>query len=145
MFDPRIHRVLAAISARPNISLKELACLVDLSPSRLQHLFKRECRTSIKSFTLEVRLLKAASVLAESTIPIKQVCRDVGILDLSNFGRYFRKRYGISPGRYRKECRAATSTQLPLGIALPALQNIQRRANMIGLDDSNHIKKAAST
>jgi AraC-like DNA-binding protein len=44
----------------------------------------------------------AKKVLINSDRPIKDIVADIGYVDVSNFVRKFKKREGITPGRYRE-------------------------------------------
>jgi AraC family transcriptional regulator, arabinose operon regulatory protein len=62
--DKRIRYILRAIESDPSTDVAPLAAMVNLSPSRLSHLFKRETRQSLHSFLANHRLEKAAQLLA---------------------------------------------------------------------------------
>ena len=48
----------------------------------------------------------AAVLLAGSAIPVRDVARLVGYRQAPHFARAFRRRYGISPARFRAQARA---------------------------------------
>ncbi len=47
----------------------------------------------------------AAELLAEQTIPVADVARLVGYSSGTHFARAFRRRYGLSPARFRERAR----------------------------------------
>ena len=49
----------------------------------------------------QVRLSKAASLLMEGTLSVKEVCYAVGFQSESSFGRTFRQEFGVVPSEYR--------------------------------------------
>jgi transcriptional regulator GlxA family with amidase domain len=49
-----------------------------------------------------MRLRTAASLLRETSMSILDVCLASGFQDLSHFHRFFRKRFGATPLRYRR-------------------------------------------
>jgi len=54
----------------------------------------------------------AGELLAEQAIPIRDVARLVGYRNAAHFAAAFRRRYGVSPARFRLEarsCRASLS------------------------------------
>ena len=79
-----------------------LAALVNLSPSRLRHLFKQETGTSPGQFLKELRLRKAATLLRTTFLSVKQVLKLVGLSSNAHFVRDFRKRYRMTPTAYRR-------------------------------------------
>jgi len=106
--DRRIELIVNLLQVRPlaAFSLDDLARTVNLSESRLRHLFKAETGHSL---TAHIRLLKmeAARDLLENTfLSIKEVMVRVGFSDESHFVRDFQRVYGLSPRRYRQARRS---------------------------------------
>jgi AraC-like DNA-binding protein len=99
--DGRIQYILRAIESEPSSDIAALAGMVNLSPSRLSHLFKHETRHSLHSFLANYRLEKAAQLLAGTHTPVKEVSYIVGYRHAASFVRAFRKRFGCTPNRYR--------------------------------------------
>lgn len=97
-------RLLADLSHPP--SLAELAAGVRLSPRRLNRGFRILYGMTVFELLLEARLETARRMLeAGETMPLKQLAYAVGYAQPTNFINAFRRRYGISPGRYRDEKR----------------------------------------
>lgn len=99
--DFRIHKVLSKIDLEPAVSVRGLANLVKLSSSRLGHLFKTETGLELRHFLLEARIEKAASLLRETDMQVKEISHTVGYHHVSSFDRVFRRRLGASPAYYR--------------------------------------------
>ena len=99
--DHRIQYILRAIESDPSADIAALARMLDLSPSRLSHLFKRETRHSLHSFLANRRLEKAAQLLARTETPVKEVSYIVGYNHSASFARAFRKKFGCAPNSYR--------------------------------------------
>jgi len=59
--------------------------------------------TTPSAYIVARRLERAAQLLASTREQIACVAHQVGFADLSYFYRCFRKRYGVSPGRYAAE------------------------------------------
>ena len=100
------HRVqltvaLMQVDLRREQSLDELARRVNLSRSRLQHLFKAETGISPAQYLRGLRLNRARELLETSQLSIKQVMASVGISDKSHFVREFKKVHGLTPKEWR--------------------------------------------
>lgn len=100
--DPRVATVLHLIRRNPRTRLRDLAAAVHLSPSRLQHLFTRDARVSIRTFSQQHVLSHAARLLTESGLSVKEVRAVVGFEDPSAFCRAFKKHYGLCPPAFRR-------------------------------------------
>lgn len=101
--DQRIQIVRSAIEqdCRRSWTITALAKLVNLSPSRLRHLFKAETGLTTNQFLREVRLREAERLLRTTFLRVKEIMNRVGFLDESHFGHEFKKAYGLSPSKYR--------------------------------------------
>lgn len=100
--DMRIRRVLARVAEVPAVSVHELARLVGLSSSRLGHLFKKETGLELRHFLLEAKLEKAADLLRNTDMQIKEISHIIGYHHVPSFDRVFRKNFKMSPADYRR-------------------------------------------
>jgi transcriptional regulator GlxA family with amidase domain len=101
--DERVLSVLEIIARdleKPH-SVKHLAAGLRLSPSRLEHLFKKETGRTVKAFVRDARITQAKNMLQDPTLRIKEVAAAVGYADVSNFAHDFRKQYDQSPSQSR--------------------------------------------
>ena len=98
-----VNQILAYIKHNyaHSFSNKDLAKLVRISPSYLNVLFKREMRKPIYTFILETRLEQAANLLKSTSMPIKDAAASSGFRDPLYFCRIFKKKYNLTPSRYR--------------------------------------------
>lgn len=103
--DQRVEIVRSAIEkdCRRAWTITALAKLVNLSPSRLRHLFKGETGLTPNQFIKEVRLNEAERLLRTTFLRVKEIMNRVGFLDESHFGHEFKKAYGASPSTYRSK------------------------------------------
>lgn len=103
--DPRIEETLRLLSNAMNkpYSIEELARKVNLSPSRLSHLFKEETGGSIIDTLNGMRLEQAALLLQHTDRTAFEVANDVGFRSYNHFSRLFRQRFGQSPSLFQKE------------------------------------------
>jgi AraC-like DNA-binding protein len=100
--DRRIAIVISSIEQDSRSSLSELAASVNLSVSRLRHLFKEETGIKPAQYLKQVRLQKAERLLRTTFLSIKEIISQTGLPSSSHFVRDFKKAYGLSPGDYRK-------------------------------------------
>lgn len=84
-------------------TLQELACHVNLSPSRFRHLFKLEMGTSPARCLKTMRIERAKLLLETSFLNIKEIMNKVGFKDKSHFTQDFKRVYGLSPAKYRMQ------------------------------------------
>lgn len=104
--DRRVRSVLETLDSQweRRVSVSELARMVGLGASRLQHLFRTHAKMTIRDFVREQRLAKAAELLRASDERISAISMRVGFRDVSNFNHAFKKRYGVAPRVYRQRC-----------------------------------------
>ena len=102
--DSRIELVIGLMKdniAEP-LSSEELARTVNLSYSRLRHLFKSETGVSLKQHQKTLRMQMAQTLLAESFLTVKEIALRVGVSDAGRFVRDFKVACGLTPTQYRK-------------------------------------------
>ncbi|MEW6129392.1 MAG: AraC family transcriptional regulator [Acidobacteriota bacterium] len=116
--DKRIAAAIDYISENihQQLSVDEIAHHVNLSSSRLRHLFKNETGESIYHYIRRLRMEAARELLETSFLTTKQVMCKVGINDESRFTRDFKSLFGCSPGCHRASCKS-TSDQRKVKIA----------------------------
>jgi len=101
--DARVRRVLAHIAADPGAphTVRSLAELVSLSPSRLAHLFAETVGRSPMQAVRAARLDYAARLLTGTDLTVAQVAQAAGFASPFHFSRTFTGVYGVSPSAYR--------------------------------------------
>ena len=104
--DWRIQRVLTALAHPVEvIRVRDLAAQVGVGTSRLGHLFKREINMSIRAFIRERRLAEAVRLLVSTRERVSAISFNAGFPDISNFNHTFKKKFGVSPTRFREQAR----------------------------------------
>ena len=106
--DRRIQAVISRMESDPAVQFSELAAMVNLSESRLRHLFKKESGTTYKQYVREMRLKKAETLLRTTFLTMKEIATSLG-LSSSHFVREFKKVHGISPIGFRLRNGLATN------------------------------------
>jgi AraC-like DNA-binding protein len=97
---PRVNRVLMSIPERledsSDVSLKTLAAISGLSPSRFMHVFTESVGIPLRQYILTLRLQRACSELIEGTTVTSAACR-AGFSDAAHLTRTFRRMLGFTP------------------------------------------------
>lgn len=101
--DPRVEDVIKRIRKEyhRDPSLNEMAHVVNLSPSRLRYLFKKETGVAPGQYLKTLRLEQSRELLETTFLSVKEIVRRVGANDQSHFVREFKKSYGLTPAQYR--------------------------------------------
>src|SRR5436190_5080338 len=99
--DSRVREVVRMIDRNPCTSVRNLARIVNLSVSRLEHVFKQETGTTLLQFRDQRRLQRAAHLLSTTELPIKQIAWFSGYRHPSNFNRAFQRKFGRTPLGFR--------------------------------------------
>ena len=84
------------------LTLSSISANVSLSSSYLCRVFKSEVGTSITSYLNNLRIRKAATMIKDNRLSLKEISTMVGIDDQLYFSRLFKKCMGISPSEYGK-------------------------------------------
>jgi AraC-like DNA-binding protein len=90
---------LEAAAPDRNVSLSELAALVDLSPFHLLRLFRDQVGLPPHEYVTHLRVARARDLL-RAGCPLAQVAAAVGFADQSHLNRHFRRIVGVTPGRF---------------------------------------------
>ena len=101
--DRRIEVVISKMEGQISKSweIGELARLVNLSASRLRHLFKTETGKTPAQYLKHRRLQTAELLLRTTFLTVKEIANRVGLTTGSHFVREFKKVYGVAPTTYR--------------------------------------------
>ncbi len=90
------------LHATDDLNLEQLAAKACMSPSYFCRWFKSAVGESPMAYVTTLRINKAYELLA-SGCSVTEACRQVGIDDLNNFNRQFRKRVGVAPSKVKAE------------------------------------------
>jgi transcriptional regulator GlxA family with amidase domain len=103
--DYRIRKILELIEDDPSKSITELAHQMNLSSSRLGHLFRTQVGIDLDGFLRNARLEKAAELLRTTELSIKEIAAQVGYHHASSLDRGFKHKFALEPADYRKRHR----------------------------------------
>lgn len=100
----RLKDVLQEITEKieENIPVSYMAEFCGLSSSHFMRWFKKMTGMSFNAYVNERKLARAAEKLRQTEDKILTVSQEAGFLNLSNFNRQFKKRYGVTPREYRE-------------------------------------------
>lgn len=78
--------------------MAERACL---SRTRFSVLYRHMFGISPLQDMLDARIERAAWLLGQGNLTVKQVCEEIGYDDPAYFSRLFKKKIGVPPSKYR--------------------------------------------
>ena len=87
---------------RDKIYLEDMAQALDLSPSYLSRLFRKETGICIQDAINEERVYRASNLLRYSDISLTQIAHYVGFPSQSYMGKIFKQRKNMTPMAYRE-------------------------------------------
>jgi AraC-like DNA-binding protein len=103
--EDRIIRVFEGLSPDQVLgwSVEELANKFGCSRRHLNRLFHQYFGFSVGALKMEMRLLKAVTLLRDANTKVINVAEQCGYNHLGLFNTCFKRRFGMSPGRWRKQ------------------------------------------
>ena len=84
------------------ISITDIASYCGFSESHFMRFFKNTMGVSFVSYLNDFRLNVAARLLSTNDESVLSVAENCGFFNLSYFNRMFKKKYGVTPSRYRE-------------------------------------------
>ncbi|RYF85390.1 MAG: AraC family transcriptional regulator [Chitinophagaceae bacterium] len=102
-YSQRLYALKREMEASPgqHYTIQSAAKQSCMSTSSLTTGFKRLFGISFHRYLLSLRLLLAASLLAETYEPLNAIVKKAGFVTASGFNKAFKKRYGVSPSAFR--------------------------------------------
>lgn len=112
--EPRVHRAIRLMTAnlRRETSLEDVAHSLNLSASRLRHLFKQETGMTPSRYLKMQRMQVAKKLLETTFLNIKEVMLNVGFKHRGHFVQSFKEVYGFSPSQYRIQYQLAKQPEI---------------------------------
>lgn len=101
--DPSIAKVLRYIheNISTKMSVNDIVSEVPLSRRLLESRFKKEMGTSIYDYIIRIRIEKIAELLSEGKA-VSEAAFELGLTDIKNVSRSFKKLMGCTPSEYRE-------------------------------------------
>lgn len=84
-----------------DLGLKALAGQLNMTPSYLSSLFKKEMGVTLTDYVNQQRIAHAQHLLLDTSLPIKSIAQQCGIADLNYFMRLFKRMAGVTPKAFR--------------------------------------------
>ena len=84
------------------LTIDGLSTRFGVSPTALKKEFRRLYDQPLHAWLQEQRLTQAARLLRESTMTVLEVAQEVGYSSTSQFSAAFVRRFGHTPGQYRR-------------------------------------------
>ncbi|XID93504.1 helix-turn-helix domain-containing protein [Paenibacillaceae bacterium WGS1546] len=85
-----------------DLTLQHVADELDISVSQLSRLFKEETGRTFSESLIQYRMQKAAELLENTDMSIKDIADKMRYTNVQNFSRIFKQVVGLPPGEYRK-------------------------------------------
>lgn len=106
--DERIKKTIQLIKERSHqsdLSLADLAKPINLSASRLSHLFKAQMGISIQKYIIWVRMKVATTYMINENMHLTKAAYQAGFYDSAHFSKHFKELFGIKPSLvYNNSC-----------------------------------------
>lgn len=102
-----VRRALAYVfqNFTTDIRLSDVAELAGMGESAFSRFFKANSGNSFTDHVTKLRIGRACELLANSDLPVTNICHDVGYSNISNFNRTFLRQRGHTPSAYRRLAR----------------------------------------
>ena len=102
-----------------SLSVDELAAKFSCGRRHLNRLFHQHFGLSVATLKMEMRLLKAVALLRNPDAKVISVADECGFNHLGLFNTCFKRRFGVSPGQYRKKANPNKARPAGLGAGSP--------------------------
>ncbi|WP_143960808.1 helix-turn-helix domain-containing protein [Litoribacter populi] len=98
----KIHSIMGAQLSNPNFTSDHLARELRCSPTELHSIITKLMHQSPDDYIVSSRMKKAAFLLKYNFGNIEEISRQVGFREMDDFGKQFKKYFGLPPQEYLK-------------------------------------------
>ncbi|MDD4569196.1 MAG: AraC family transcriptional regulator [Tepidanaerobacteraceae bacterium] len=91
-----------SLNYQKKLSLEDLSNKFFVNKFYLSHIFKSVTGFNYKDYLIRYRLSIAKDFLANTKMPVTEICSACGYNNINHFNRIFKKYEGIAPTEYRK-------------------------------------------
>ena len=104
-FDKDMEKILAYIDLNldQELSVARITQSTNVSKSTLYRNFHSYFGCTINEYITKRRLEYAHSLLGTTQLGIEEIARTAGFSGATHFGKLFKKKYGVTPLKYRKQ------------------------------------------
>ena len=88
-----------------DLSLDEVARKIATSRRQLQRIYLEVGNTTFRDQLTQVRMERAADLLSQNGVTVREVANRVGYRQAAQFAKAFRLHHGMSPSEYRRNGR----------------------------------------
>lgn len=99
----RVIKVVSQNLNNPDLTSEMIASEVGMSRVHLYRKLKELTNQSARNYIRNIRLAKAAELLAQKKVSVAEVADQVGFTNSSNFATAFKELYGVTPTAYMEE------------------------------------------
>jgi AraC-like DNA-binding protein/CheY-like chemotaxis protein len=92
------------------LDLALVCSALQISPSYLSKIVRRELRTTFVEYVTDVRLTRSRELLSGTDLLTSQIAEQVGFVYTHYFSATFKKRYAMTPSDFRSLCRSRASS-----------------------------------
>lgn len=87
----------------PDLSLTSIANTLGITSNYLSGLFTKEEGLQLKKYIQQRRIERACVLLAEQSVPIREIAEQCGFVDANYFSKTFKQLKGVTPKQFRME------------------------------------------
>lgn len=98
-------QTLIAYDLTADLSLKNIAAQLNVSPTYLSALFRKECDITLTDYVNNKRMEHAIHLLNTTDKLINVISYECGIQDTNYFIKLFKRYTGLTPTKYREQQR----------------------------------------
>lgn len=97
-----LQAALARIEAQPQTDLTALAADSGYSPTQFRVRFRQHVGVAPADYAAQCLSNKARQLVGETDWPVKRLAQELDFASASHFCRFFKRRFGVSPGEFRR-------------------------------------------